>query len=170
MLDQADGTVHFGLGDYLSLQAWTRQHYLLRISLCFFGGAFAAAFLALVISGISLKDSFASLISNWIGYLPIFLIGFIVVVLLPFPLTILAWFTKKLPSEMLFSFDDSKFRYSSGGHEISIAWSNFRSISQTAKAYFLRSDQLILRLPKRAFSAQQRANFEEMAFSKIIRS
>ncbi len=97
-----------------------------------------------------------SLLVNWTLYGFALAAGFLLLlVLLPLIGTI-RWLSRRRRSrDITFFLDDNGVGYSAGGIDVTIRWENITAYSPTPVSFLVRGGRLLLRLPKRAFSADQ---------------
>jgi len=154
--EKIQATVRLTLMDHIRLQLWGRWIFLPRTLAIFLGAAAIGAVTVSLANGGTLGDVLHSLFLNWTLYGFALVVGFVLIlVLVPLGGTMRWLFRRRRSREITFVLDDNGVGYSAGGIDVTIRWENITAYSPTPVSLLIRGGRLLLRLPKRAFSADQ---------------
>lgn len=154
--EKIQATVRLTLMDHLRLQLWGRWIFLPRTLAIFLGAAAIGAITVSLANGGTFGDVVHSLFVNWTLYGFALAAGFLLLLVLVPLMGTIRWLMRRRRSrEITFILDDKGVGYSAGGIDVTIRWENITAYSPTPVSFLIRGGRLLLRLPKRAFSADQ---------------
>ena len=153
--EKIQATVRLTLMDHLRLQLWGRWIFLPRTLAIFLGAAAIGAVTISLANGGTLADIVRSLFLNWTLYAFALAFGFLLIIVLMPLIGAIRRLSRRRLREITFSLDDNGVGYSANGIDVTIRWENITTYSPTPVSFLVRGGRLLLRLPKRAFSADQ---------------